>query len=486
MDENQFDVAIIGSGFSGSILAWTLASQGLKVVIIDPARHPRFAIGESSTPIADTLLRRLGDRYRLQPLVSMSTYDSWQRDLPELACGRKRGFTYYAHDAGKPFGEAGLGSHSLLVAASASDEMADTHWYRRDVDQYLFDQARHAGATDGSGFRVVSIADAGRRWRLDCAGDQRRVFSADWVVDASGSAGVLARLMRSTDRHGELRTNTQTLFGHFRGVPAWTTQLDRLGQDRRRDPFDADDSAQHHLLHRSPDDVAWMWMLRMNNGITSVGVTSTKPIASDQPWAEFPSVATMIDSATQVEPRPKLRRTGRLQRWFDPVPGDRCVMLPTAAMTMDPLHSTGIAHALAGVDRIASLILTGAHRSDRSGALARYTEVLATETRLLDRLVSTAYATMGDFDRFKTACMLYFAGAIVCEEAYQRGDTPEHLWNAGDTAYADFVSQASVALMDPSRCDFESEIRERIKPWNSAGLMNADCRGRYAYTATKQ
>ncbi len=58
------DVAIIGSGFSGSILAWILAKQGMRVALIDAATHPRFAIGESSTPIADMLLRRLGHTYQ--------------------------------------------------------------------------------------------------------------------------------------------------------------------------------------------------------------------------------------------------------------------------------------------------------------------------------------------------------------------------------------------------------------------------------------
>ena len=61
------------------------------------------------------------------------------------------------------------------------------------------------------------------------------------------------------------------------------------------------------------------------------------------------------------------------------------------------------------------------------------------ETSLLDRLVSTAYEMLGDFDRFTAACMLYFAGAIRCEERYQRGETPTHLWNADDE---DFVARS--------------------------------------------
>ena len=35
----RFDVAIIGSGFSGSILARILAARGRRVALLDAARH---------------------------------------------------------------------------------------------------------------------------------------------------------------------------------------------------------------------------------------------------------------------------------------------------------------------------------------------------------------------------------------------------------------------------------------------------------------
>lgn len=114
----RVDAAIIGSGFAGSILAWVLVKRGLRVALIDSSTHPRFAIGESSTPIADILLRRLGHKYELNDFVSLSTWGSWQRSHPELACGRKRGFSYFTHTRGEPFREASLGERSLLVAAS--------------------------------------------------------------------------------------------------------------------------------------------------------------------------------------------------------------------------------------------------------------------------------------------------------------------------------------------------------------------------------
>ena len=40
-------IAIVGSGFAGSILARILQGQGHRVLLLDRQRHPRFALGES-------------------------------------------------------------------------------------------------------------------------------------------------------------------------------------------------------------------------------------------------------------------------------------------------------------------------------------------------------------------------------------------------------------------------------------------------------
>lgn len=480
----QTDVVIIGSGFAGSILAWILATQGIRVALIDGATHPRFAIGESSTPIADTILRRLGQTYQLSDLVSLSTWGTWQRDHPELACGRKRGFSYYRHSRDQPFGEPTTGDRSLLVAASPTDSVADTHWFRQDVDHFFFKHAIQAGAIDLTGFRVVAHQDLGdSRFTIDCLGEHRASIESEWVIDASGQAGVLARLAGAVDHTDQLHTRTHCVYAHYANVGSWTEHLRQAGVETAHDPFDADDAAQHHLL-----DAGWIWMLRFNNSITSVGWTA--PICSESAssgcdWTAYPSLASLFRDAELVAPNGAPRRTKRLQRLVDPVIDDRRLMLPTAAATIDPLHSTGIAHALAGIERVARIVATTGSRQ-RVSLIEDYRQAVLQETRMLDRLVSTAYATMGDFPRFTTACMLYFAGAISCEERYQRGETPSHLWNADDDTFVRFVDWACDQLVNGQSEDHHDEIRQRLQPWNTAGLMDPAVANRYAYTATKR
>ena len=92
-----FDAVIIGSGFSGSILGQILARSGWRIAIVDRAKHPRFAIGESSTPTADFLLAYLADRWRMPELRPLAAWGTWKETYPQITCGKKRGFTYFGH-----------------------------------------------------------------------------------------------------------------------------------------------------------------------------------------------------------------------------------------------------------------------------------------------------------------------------------------------------------------------------------------------------
>ncbi len=71
---NQPDILICGSGCAGSLLAWILARAGKQVVLVDSGRHPRFAIGESSTPLADFLLELMSEEFGLPELKPLARW----------------------------------------------------------------------------------------------------------------------------------------------------------------------------------------------------------------------------------------------------------------------------------------------------------------------------------------------------------------------------------------------------------------------------
>ena len=102
------EVAIVGSGFAGSLLARVLAVLGCDVVLLERGTHPRFAIGESTTPLANLSLERLAMRYGLPDCHWLATHGRWLAHLPELRRGLKRGFTYYRHHPRERFAEQGF------------------------------------------------------------------------------------------------------------------------------------------------------------------------------------------------------------------------------------------------------------------------------------------------------------------------------------------------------------------------------------------
>jgi FADH2 O2-dependent halogenase len=228
-----------------------------------------------------------------------------------------------------------------------------------------------------------------------------------------------------------------------------------------------------------------MWMLRFNNGVTSVGITSRRPgVRLDV--SRYPSLSEMFREAKLIAPAIKPDSTRRIQRLYDPVVGNRCLMLPTAAVTIDPLHSTGIAHALAGVDRIAELILGDSAQAADRGVEA-YRDHVVSESLELDRMVDAAYRTMHDFSRFTAACMLYFAAAIRCEERYLDGQSPPQLWNTDDADFVLAIRESCERLIsNRPTASVVDDLRQLIEPWNTARLFDPSVDNRYAYTATKR
>jgi FADH2 O2-dependent halogenase len=107
MTREHYDVAIVGSGFSGSLMARVLAVLGFDVVLLERGTHPRFAIGESTTPLANLSLERLGTRYGLADCYRMAAHGRWLEHHPAIRRGLKRGFTFYRHHPGDAFADRG-------------------------------------------------------------------------------------------------------------------------------------------------------------------------------------------------------------------------------------------------------------------------------------------------------------------------------------------------------------------------------------------
>src|SRR6185503_8923248 len=218
----ETDIAIVGSGFSGSLTALALRRRGMRVALIERGRHPRFTIGESSTPLANLLIEEIADRYDLPRVRAFSKWGTWQRERPEIAGGLKRGFTFLFHDAGERFADDRDHARQLLVAASPHDEIGDTHWYRPAFDHALVRDAEADGAVYLDATQVDRVREEDSGIVLEGSRDGRGLrISASFLIDASGPRGFLHRALALQPAALEWLPPTQALYTHFEGVERW-------------------------------------------------------------------------------------------------------------------------------------------------------------------------------------------------------------------------------------------------------------------------
>jgi FADH2 O2-dependent halogenase len=484
------DVAVVGSGFAGSILARVLARIGLSVVLVERGRHPRFALGESTTPLANLVLERLARRYDLPDLHALAAYGRWLRALPDLRRGLKRGFTFYRHVPGAAYANGPDNEARLLVAASPDDGVADSHWLRADVDHHL---ARAAAAEErvelweDTELAGVELGAGGARLR-GRRGGHSIALQARLLIDASGPGGFLARHLPIAP--APVATDSRLVFGHFAGVRLFADVAVEQGAAMPPGPYPDDLAALHHVFPGG-----WMYVLRFDHGVTSAGflLRHDPPAAELTAWApadpqatfrallgRYPAIAAQFREAAPVLPP---GQTPRVQHRLARAAGDGWALLPHTYAFFDPLFSTGIAWSLLGVERLARLLEDGVEAAQ--AGLDRYERALAAEADRLDLLTHAAYQAMPDFDLFRWVAMLYFA-AVSFAEVRQRLVPEEETGRAA--AWDGFLGTGDPVL-DPVFAEAARRVaaHEPLAPWlvqalaprNVAGLADPSRRHLY-------
>ena len=420
----KYEIAIVGSGFAGSLLARILAHIGYDVVLLERGSHPRFAIGESSTPLANLSLERIGLRYGLEDCYALATHGRWLKKYPHVRRGLKRGFTFYRHHPGREFEDRGFESERLLVAASPDDAIADSHWFRADVDHHFVRQAISSGVDyfDNVDLTAGDFTRDGVRLSGSRRG-QPVQLEVSFVIDASGPGGFLARQLAIPSDLERTRTRSALVFSHFDDVG--------LMQDARPNlpggPYPEDWAAVHHVI-----DEGWMYSLRFDHGTTSAGfllkpaVLQTLPSGTapdaESLWrtllARYPTIGALFNGAKPTMP---IALRPLVQHRLTKSSGDRWLLMPHAFAFVDPLFSTGISWSLRAVERIALMFeeVASSARVPARNDLHRFSSLLAAEAEQIDLLVAGAYRAMANFDVFSAQAMLYFA-AVSFAEASQR------------------------------------------------------------------
>jgi FADH2 O2-dependent halogenase len=404
---HEFDVGIVGGGLSGSMLGAVLAKHGVKVAIIEEDKHPRFAVGESTTPHTSLLISLLAEKYRM-PEIEHVAYPERLAEHVCTSAGLKRyfGFCYHRpreiYDPGEGF----------QIGTASKDE---NHWFREDVDQYLFDLAVRHGAVPMRETRVkgVEIGDRAAILTTDKGGEIR----ARYVVDATGYKRILARRLGLRETPTRLKHHSRTLFTHMVDVPAFQGDGSPM-------PLSWDLCTLHHCFERG-----WFWVIPFNNHalstntLVSVGLTIDprrypRPnLPPEQEFREFldrfPSVADQFVGAKAVRPWVS---TGRLQYSTTRCSGRRYCLMSHASGFVDPLFSRGMVNTVEIILALLDPLLNALEADDFDEGAFKHIDRL--QQRLLDyndNLVNGSFIAWSDFELWNAWLRVWAMGTILAE-----------------------------------------------------------------------
>jgi len=409
-----YDVAILGGGIGGSMLAALCARHGVKVLLAEEMSHPRMTIGESTIPQTAALYRVIGARYDVPEVENLGTFQSVRHSV-SLNCGVKRGFSFVYHNPGEiPHPQECTELPTLTPPIGP-----DIHFYRQDTDQYMFNAAIKYGATARMNLKIEGVERGGPGWNL--TSNKGEKFQAKYLVDAGGMRSPLSTKYALREEPPRMGTNTRAMFAHMIGV----TPYDQVGPSRAEHGllYPMHETTLHHIF-----DGGWMWIIPFDNHpdstnpICSVGLTldrdkypdDNRPPAEEfaEILAKFPGMAKQFTDAKIA--RDWVKVSSRLQYSSSQVVGEGYCLIPHAAGFIDPLFSTGLAMTITFVGSIAARLIEASRSNDFSTHKFHYLDGWLQRTLdQFDRLVHCSYTSWANFDLWNAWFRVWALGNIL-------------------------------------------------------------------------
>ena len=365
---HDFDCLVVGGGPAGSTAGAYLARAGLRTLIVEKERFPRFHVGESLLPAGNDILRETGvwDEGGSCRVHAANTGPSFTSVSAPKSVKRIRFCDGLI--PGNPY--------TYQVERSRFDELLLRH--AEELGCVVRERTRLTAAhprPDGSGWEAT-VQTAG--------GSGPETVRAGWIIDGSGRDQGFSHPLKSSrvDPGGNLPKRA-AVYAHFRGVA--------------RAPGPAGGNI---VIVRHAD--GWFWLIPLDGERTSVGLVTTLEnvrVANGQLAELFQATVARLPKLTALmagaEPASSFYVTADYTYRAKRFASERLLLIGDAAGFFDPIFSSGIFLGMHSARLAAAAVI---HAQSRGGgralsrrAQAAYTRGVGKAAGVFQRLILAFY-----------------------------------------------------------------------------------------------
>jgi FADH2 O2-dependent halogenase len=457
--QTHYNVVILGTGISGTMMAAILARHGLSVLMIDKESHPRFAVGESTVGHTSAMTQLIADRYDVPEIAYLSSFKKIRKHISKN-CGVKRAFGFvYHHADGTQLAEE---ANQFVIPAHLHG--LESHLYRQDIDAYYFNVAVSYGA------KFLLHATIGNvqldEDQVSFATNNNQKFTTDYMIDASGFRSVIAEQLGLRAEPELLESRTRSIFTHMINVKPYD---DVIPVNYHQMPVPWFQSTLHHVF-----EGGWIWVIPFNNTknninpLCSVGVTidmdmyPKKDISPEDEFFEFinryPSVKKQFEGASAVR---SWISTGRLQYTSTNTIGDRFCLLAHAGGFIDPLFSRGLAITMDSIFYLGSRVLDAFAKNEFKAANFKFVDdITLGGVHYHDQLVATSYSSWKDYRLWNAWIRIWALGEAALDQLRIIKAHLDYLRSNDVMSLSDLENVQHPGLMCPDSEAYEKLFRE--------------------------
>ena len=310
MQTEKTDVLVIGAGPSGTVAAALVHKNGLKAVVVEKQKFPRFVIGESLLP---------------RCMVHLE-------DAGLLDAVKAQGFQ-------QKFGAKFL-KGDKMCDFNFEEQFTEEAWKwtwqvsRAKFDKALADEVERKGVSIYYETSVVDVNMNGTDslTTVEDINGNRRQIAAKFIVDASGYGRVLPKLF-DLDKPSDFPAR-KTLFVHVKDV---------------RRPDNIDGTRITIVAHHT--DV-WIWVIPFSDGTTSLGFVGNNWFFDNFKGSNEEQFRAMVEEVTHINERFRdielVFEPKTIEGWSISVKqfyGAGYALTGNSSEFLDPVFSSGVSFA---------------------------------------------------------------------------------------------------------------------------------------------